>query len=352
MKRTLPIVVAALVLAACMPVDAKKKKDKEEPPPAQAATASKVVATIGDSTITAEELDQASAGQLMKVRQQEYDIKAGVLEGLIQKSLLEKEAAARGVTAADLLKVEIEDKIAAPTPEEIDAAYERVKSRLGGRTKEQALPDLERQVRAQKANDLRESFLESLATKTGVKVFLDPPRVEVAFPADAPSLGPASAPITIVEYSDYQCPYCRRAHPTIERVMQEYAGKVRFVYRDYPLNFHPRAVPASVAARCAGEQNKFWDYHNHLMTQQGDLSDADLEKRAQAVGLDMAAYASCYGSQRHNEAIMAGFREGQAYGVTGTPAFFVNGRMISGAQPFEAFKTIIDDELSKSAGTN
>ena len=348
MKRMFPIVAAAMILVACNPVDAKKKN--EAPP----APEPKVVAYIGDQAITAAELDQAAAGQLMRVRQQEFDVKQGVLDGLIQKSLLDRESAARGITAAELLKVEVEDKIQPPTPEEIDQAYEQFKSRLGGRTKEQAQADLDRQVRAQKANDLRGALLDGLAQKANVRILLDPPRVEVAFAADAQALGPATAPVTIVEYSDYQCPYCRRAAPTVERVLKEYEGKVRFVYRDYPLNFHPRAVPASVAARCAAEQNKFWDYHNNLMNQQGDLSDADLQKRAEATGLDIAAFSSCYGSQRHNEAIMAAFREGQSYGVTGTPAFFVNGRMVSGAQPFEAFKAIIDDELSRpgATGTN
>src|SRR5512145_1652547 len=126
MKRTFPVVAIALMLVACMPVDAKKKK--EEAAASQPAPKSGVVAYVGDTAITEDELNQAAAGQLMRVRQQEYDIKAGVLDGLVQKALLEKESAARGVTAADLLKTEVEDKITAPTPEEIDQAYERFKS--------------------------------------------------------------------------------------------------------------------------------------------------------------------------------------------------------------------------------
>lgn len=351
MKRMIPVAVVLAVFAACaVPADAKKKPKNQEAPATAAAdrpAAAGVVAYVGDVAITEDELDQAAAGQLMRIRMQEYDVRSGVLDSLIQKMVLEKEAQARGVSVPQLLQSEIEDKVPAPTPEEIDRTYEALKPRLGNRTKEEAMPDLERQVRAQKANSVRAAYIQGLADKANVRILLDPPRVQVRYPSDAPALGPEGAPVTIVEYSDYQCGFCRRAHPTVERILKEYDGKVRFVYRDYPLNFHPRATPSAVAARCAGEQGKFWEYHNHLMEQPGDLSDADLDKRAQSLSLDMAAFKSCYESKRYNDVIQAAFMEGQAVGVTGTPAFFVNGRMISGAQPFENFKTVIDDELSR-----
>lgn len=342
------LAIVALAAVAAVPAHAARKDKKKEGAEA-AAPAAKVVATVGTVSITEDELDQAAFNQLMKVRQQEYEIKEQVLDGLVQQKLLEQEAAARGVSVPDLMKAEIEDKTVAPTKEEMDRFYEQNKSRMGGRTREDAAGDIERTLRAQKGSQRRGQFLDELSTKMPVAVMLEPMRIPQAMqvPPTAVAKGPATAPVTIVEYSDYQCPFCRRAHPTVERILKEYPDKVRLVYRDYPLNFHPRAVPASVAARCAGEQNKFWEYHTHLMEVNGDLSDADLGKRATELGLDMPAFDACYASKKHEAAIQADFQAGAAVGVTGTPAFFINGRMLVGARPYEDFKDIVDDELGR-----
>jgi protein-disulfide isomerase len=345
-------VLAVVALAGVIAVPAYAKKDKkQDAKDAPAASASKVIATVGSATITEDELDQAAFSQLMKVRQQEYEIKEQVLDGLVQQKLLEQEAAARSISLPDLLKAEVENKTVAPTKEEMDRFYEQNKSRMGGRTREDAAGDIERTLRQQKAGQRRGEFLNELVAKTPVKTMLEPMRIpkSMEIPATAFAKGPAGAPVTIVEYSDYQCPFCRRAHPTIERVLKEYGDKVRFVFRDYPLNFHPRAVPASVAARCAAEQNKFWEFHTNLMEVNGDLSDADLGKRATDLGLDMAAFDACYASKKYEAAIQADFQAGAAVGVTGTPAFFINGRMIVGARPFEDFKDVVDDELQRAA---
>ena len=110
------------------------------------------------------------------------------------------------------------------------------------------------------------------------------------------------------------------------------------MFRDYPLDFHPRAVPAGSAARCAGDQGKYWEYHEDLLSVDGDLSDADLQARAERVGLDMEAFATCRDSGSHDAVVQTAFQDGQALGVTGTPFFFINGRMLVGAQPYEELK--------------
>lgn len=347
MKSTQVLAVGLLAVVASLPLYAKKDKEAAKAAPA-AEPSSNVVAYVGTEAITAEALDAAAAGQLMRIRQQEFDIKNNVLDGLIQTKLFEREAATRSMSVADLIKLEIEDKVAAPTKEEMDDFYERNKQRMGGRSREDAASDLEANLRAQKQGERRVAFLNTLKEKSPVRLVLDPPRVVVPIPAGAFTQGPATAPITIVEFSDYQCPYCRRAHPTVEKVKQEYGDKIRFVYRDYPLNFHPRAVPASVAARCAAEQDKFWPYHENLMVENGDLSDADLAKRAADIGLDKGKFDTCFSANKYEDAIRADFDAGASVGVTGTPAFFINGRMLVGAQPFEAFKQIIDDEIARN----
>jgi len=129
----------------------------------------------------------------------------------------------------------------------------------------------------------------------------------------------------------------------------QYGDKIRYVFRDYPLGFHKRAVPASVAAYCANEQGKYWDYYESLKVMVGDLSDADLNKRASDLGLNMDEFGACMTSGRHEPQVNAGFADGQKLGVTGTPTYFINGRMLIGAQPLDAFKAIVDDELARAA---
>jgi protein-disulfide isomerase len=314
---------------------------------AAAPATGEVAATVGTYTITKEELDRAAANPLMRIRQQEYQVRMDILEELIQKKLLADEAVARNVTEADLIKAEVDAKATKPTQEEIAAYYEKMKARMGNKTLEDAKPDIERALGMQKLQERRNQFVSELGAKTGVKVLLDPPRVALNIPSTAPAIGPADAPIVIVEWSDYECPFCKRAQPTVDQVLAEYKDQVRFVYRDYPLPFHKKAMPSSIAAHCAEDQGKFWEYHMNLFTAPGDLSDADLTKRATDLGLDMKAFAACMAAKPSEAAINAAYNDGAAVGVTGTPAFFINGRMLVGAQPVDQFRSIINDELAR-----
>jgi protein-disulfide isomerase len=148
-----------------------------------------------------------------------------------------------------------------------------------------------------------------------------------------------------VEFTDYQCPYCHRAQSTIEKVLSRYAGKVQFVHRDFPLDGHSQAFPAARAARCAGEQGRFWDYHRNLMTVPGDLTETDLAARAASLKLNPGAFSTCLASDRYDASIRESVEAGAKAGVTGTPAYFVNGRMLTGTRPFEHFQEVIDAEL-------
>lgn len=365
MKTTAILLLAA---AAAGPAFAKKDKSKDKPEATPAASTAapassgdaRPAATVGSTTITMDELDRAAANQLMRIRQQEYQVRMDVLEGLIQQKLIADEAAARKVSEADLLKTEVEAKTAPPTADDVSQYYDRMKARMGGKTLDEVKGDIEKALTVQKQNERRAQFLTELTAKNDVKVMLDPPRANIAIPAGAPSMGPTDAPIVIVEWSDYQCPFCKRAHPTMQQVLNEYKDKIRFVYRDYPLPFHKQAMPASLAAHCAEDQGKFWEYHRNLFEIQGDLSDADLTKRATDLGLDASALTACMQAKKHEAEINAAYNDGAAVGVTGTPAFFINGRMLVGAQPIEQFRDIINDELSRkgvavpktSAGTN
>jgi len=350
--------MAILLLAAAVTAPAFAKKDKskaETTPPAATATATaasggsdaRPAATVGGKAITMDELERAAANQLMKIRQQEFQVRADVLSGLIQQDLIAAEAEARKVSEADLLQTEVEDKVVAPTAEEVSQYYEKMKSRMGGKTLDEVKGDIEKALKAQKANERRGQFLTELSAKYEVKVLLDPPRATVTIRPGVPALGPADAPITIVEWSDYQCPFCKRAFPTVEQVLAEYKDKVRYVHLDYPLPFHQMAMPAAEAAHCAGDQGKYWEYNNNLYSAPGDLSAADLTKRAADLGLESAAFEECTTSKKFESVIKTNFEDGGALGVTGTPAFFINGRMLVGAQPIEQFRAIINDELTR-----
>lgn len=177
-------------------------------------------------------------------------------------------------------------------------------------------------------------------------------RYEIPIPAGAPSIGPANAPVVIQEFSDYQCPFCARVLPTVDQIMEEYKGKVRLVWRDLPLDFHPQANPAAQAAREVyrqGGNEKFWAYNKLLFANYSQLSRAKFEELAEQLGgINMAEFRKALDTERHKPAVDADFKAARDSGARiGTPAFFINGRLVSGAQPFENFKRVIDEELAK-----
>ena len=162
--------------------------------------------------------------------------------------------------------------------------------------------------------------------------------------------GDASAPVTIIEFSDYECPYCERFYSdALVQLRKEYVdtGKVKIIFRDFPLSFHANAQKAAEAAECAGEQNKYYGMHDKLFENQANISVADIKNYAVQIGLDSSAFNACLDSGAMASEVAADFADGQALGVSGTPTFFINGQKLVGAQPFSAFKQIIDAELAK-----
>jgi protein-disulfide isomerase len=315
------------------------------PEAASAAASSTPVAEVNGEAITWAELEEKAAGPLARVRQEEYEIRSRVLDGLIAERLLQAAAEQRGTTSDEFLRQEVKRRTQEPSSEQIESVYARARERFEGQSRSEALGHIEKALRERAEQQSRLHFLQELRDRADVTVRLDAPRAEVDIPADAPATGPPDAPVTIVEFTDYQCPYCHRAQGTIEHILDKYEGKVRLVHLDYPLGFHTGAIPAARAARCAGEQGRFWDYHRNLMTHKGALDDADLAARAASLKLDAGAFRRCLASDRHDAAIHAELDLGSGVGVTGTPAYFINGRMVSGAQPFSAFADIIDAEL-------
>ena len=230
--------------------------------------------------------------------------------------------------------------------QEIEAFYRENRSRIP-----YALAEVAGQIRAflrQQAEQRAEAeFLTVLERRFAVEYRLEPFRVDVAADGFA-TLGPQGAPVTIVEFSDFECPYCARVQPALQRAKLEYGDKLRIVYRHYPLaNIHANAQKAAEASLCAGEQGMFWELHDLMFAEQATLSVPDLKDKAGRIGLDRGAFDACLDSGRHDETVRNDIRAGAAAGVSGTPALFVNGRPLTGAVPFEAIAATIDDELER-----
>jgi protein-disulfide isomerase len=291
------------------------------------------------------EVDEKAAGRLQRLRDEEYEARKEALDQIIADRLLDQEAARRGVTRDALIKAEVDEKAGAPTEVDVQQVYDRARARLGTVTLDQVRPQIIASLLEQRRAERDRAFRDQLRDKAGVTVRLQQPRTAVAVPADAPAMGPANATVTVVEFLDYQCPYCHRVQPLIDELMARYPGKLRFVSREFLLD-KPRSMATARAARCANEQGRFWDYHRSLLTAPGDYTDADLRGRATAAGMDGARFDACVASGRYDEAIRASTRQAADLGVTGTPGFFINGRRLYGVRPLEHFTEIIDAELA------
>ncbi len=300
----------------------------------------------GGIQVRSSELDELVGNKLIAVRTEEYDIRRRVLEEHIAAVLLEREARARKLTVAELTRQEVDGRIRPVTTEEVRAVYDSTRDRFGSQGEAAARAQIETGMLRQRQGKRRAEFIRELKAKADVRLLLEPPRIPVGV-VSGPSRGPAKAPVTIVEYADYQCPYCAMLVSTFKQIEEKYSGRVRVVFRDYPLPYHAQAPKAAEAAHCAGEQGEFWKMHDSLYLNQKSLGVADLKRLSGELGLDAEKFGECVDSGRHADTWRKSAKEGEAMGVKYTPTVFVNGRMVSGAQPFEVFDEIVVDELQR-----
>ena len=310
-----------------------------------------VVAMVGSKPITLGEVDerafQRSAADFGGARlvQALYLARREALEQIIDTRLINDEAKARGVDAASLVEKEISGHAPQPTENDISFWYQTNPGRVQGATLPQVHDAIKALLIEQRMSEAHDAFIGTLKEKVTVTISLEPPRQKVEIAGHA-AKGPQTAPIELIEFSDFQCPFCQRANPTVEQVLKTYGDKIHFVYRHFPLPNHPNARPAAEAAACANEQGRFWPFHDELFGNPGKLSDADLKEHAVKAGLDASRFNACVDSHQFKSEVEKDIKEGNEAGVSGTPAFFINGRALEGAQPFEAFKRVIDEELA------
>jgi protein-disulfide isomerase len=308
------------------------------------------VAEIDGERITLQDLKNAAGERLARLEEQAYLLKQQQLEQMVQERLLTREARRRNMSLEALVDAEITSQAAEVTPQEIHSVYESNKNQLQ-KPESEVEGQIRTLLRERKVAVRRQEFAKALQSKTNVAVYLAPPppfRAEVGM--EGPARGPAGAPVTIVEFEDFQCPFCKQAQATLDLVLATYRDKVRMVHRDFPLQpLHPASWKSHEAARCAEEQGKFWQYRDLLYRNKPAAGLEVLSNYASQLGLNVADFSKCLDSGKFKAAVQKDEDEGERLGVQGTPAFFINGRLFSGAQPASAFARIIDEELSKRA---
>lgn len=303
------------------------------------------LAVVNGQRVYEEDLLPLVQRQLLPLQNQEYEIKKAALERLVEQKLIEAEAKAKGISLERLLEQEVGAKLSEPTEDEIAAYYLGQQDRISFPL-EAIKPQLRLALKQAKLQQARQNYVNRLRERADVAILLRPPRVQVDY-EQSRLRGSATAPVVIVEFSDFQCPYCRIVEPTLNGLLAKYAGRVSLAFRDFPLReIHPQAQQAAEAARCAGEQGKFWEYHDLLYADEAKLDAGSLTGYARRLGLDESQFNTCLASGKFKRAVEEDEQAGSKAGVNGTPAFFINGIFLSGAQPASVFEKIIEAELA------
>jgi protein-disulfide isomerase len=309
---------------------------------------STVYATVGDHQITQRDVDDAIISGVGPAEL--YDLRKQSLDKLVDDYLVEQAARKEGVTPQQYLATHTKHDSA--TEADARKFYDQHKTEIAAQTKGQTFDQLKGRIIAMldrsATRKSHEDLMARLRSDNKVNVTLTPPRFKVDA-ANHPWSGGKDAPVTVVEFSDFQCPYCRAAETGVKQMRTKYGNRIKFVYEDFPLGFHEHAMDAARAARCAGEQDKFWPYHDALFADQSKLTAPDLKSKAAKLGLDNKKFAACFDKQTPDVAIKADQTQGASLGVSGTPTFFVNGRELTGVQSPDKFDTAIDEELAASA---
>ena len=294
--------------------------------------------------------DLAVSPEERKLHQQIYELRVKALTSRIASKLIEKEAERRGVTVRELISSEVNPKIGAPTNKEITDYYNQQKDRIDRPLKE-VRDQIVELLRRSKAQTHLQDLVDRLQNEAEVEVFMDPPRLPVDL-ADARVRGPKNAAVTIVEFSDFQCPFCRRVQPVLAELSEQYEGRVRWAFKDLPLtDIHPEAMRAAQVARCAGDQGKFWEYRAKLFEQEL-FTDAVYTEIATELKLKPEPMLECADSAKYEQSVNREAREARNLGLDGTPAILVNGILLTGARPVEFYQRVIDRELKLAEKAN
>jgi protein-disulfide isomerase len=336
---------AVVTLLACSPAPAQQAPD---------ASGSEVVARVGERAVTLKEIDDRwradEPDKFTEALQKLYDGRRKAIDSLVAEALFAEAAKAKGLSPAAYEEAEVSRRVKAVTDADVASFYKTNINEMQGRSLEDMAPLINRFLQEQSRAAARQAVIADLRkANPSIRVLLEAPRSTVPLGGTEPVKGEASAPVTIVEYSDFQCPYCLRVMPTLKRLKDAYGDRVRVIWKDFPLTqIHPQAFKAAEAAHCAGDEGKFWEYHDVLFANQAALQVDDLKGYASKIALDKARFSACLDTSKYAERVRDTIAEGNRLGVTSTPTVYINGRALSGAYPYEDFVSIIDEELDRA----
>jgi len=310
--------------------------------PAACQNDSNVVAEINGRKVTAAELEQKYASKLLQAQYKYYVAERDALEQLIDEEIIDLQAKKEGVSKDDLFKRHVAStSIPDPTEDQLRFYFEGVQTEESYAEARPHIIETVHQLRLKKARD---AYIADLRGQYGVVVELSQPSAKVE-PGDAPRLGPEKAPVQIIEFADYECPYCQKVNDDLARLREQFGSQVSLVYKDFPLPMHPLAAKAAEAAHCAGEQGKFWEFHDSLFKNK-QLQITDLKQEASVLKLDTARFDRCLDAGEQAAYVKKDSQEGQKLGLLGTPSFFVNGHFMSGAIGFMKLRETVMQELA------
>lgn len=314
--------------------------------PAFSQESSGVIAEIAGQPITAGELEQKEASKLLQARYKYYVAERDALEQYIDEHILELQAKKESVSIDELLKLHVKVTEPDPTEDQLRFYYEGVQTDEPYAT---ARPNIIETIHQLRMKKVRDAYIASLRAEYGVVVELNQPSAKVEA-GNAPRLGTDKAPVQIIEYSDYECPYCQKVNPDLVRLRQEFGDQVSLVYKDFPLPMHPDAAKAAEGARCAGAQGKFWEFHDFLFDTK-KLQVADMKAEARTLKLDTAKFDECLDKGEQFTDLKKDAQDAQRLGLSGTPSFFINGRFMSGAIRYTKLRDTVLQELAAHNAT-
>ena len=334
MKKTVrvPAFFLGLFLSAGLCLQAQETPESEQ-----------VIAEVGGQKLTLVDLQRQQGGKLLQARYQYYMNQRKALDQLIDDKLIEIEATNRRLSSDQLLNTVVYKDLKDPTEDQLQVYYEGMDATESYESVRDRVLEHIRELRREKA---RAAYVKQLRSNARVQVLLAPPFANVNL-RDAYVRGAKNPAVTLVEFADYECPYCQKITPELQKLEKEYGERLAVVYKDFPLPMHHTSQKAAEAARCAGEQGKFWEYHDVLFYSK-QLQVAELKGHARVLNLDGDRFDKCLDDGAEAASVKRDLEEARQLGLTGTPSFFVNGHFFSGAADYTVLKEMVELQLASS----
>lgn len=312
------------------------------------------LAQVGDRVVTMGDVDERwradSPAEYTKTTEALYDGRRAALDAIIADLLLDRAAKSAGLSRDEYERAELARRAAPVTDGDVEALYVSNRAQMQGLSLQEMRPVLREFLETQGRGRARAALIEELKrSEPLLRDTLAPPRDRLELAGDEPSRGPADARVTIVQFADFQCPFCRQSAAVLEQLLARYGNDIRIVWKDLPLRqIHPQAFAAAQAGRCANEQGRFWSYHDRLFANQRALDPSALKQYARDIALDAAQFDACLDSSKHRRGVEDAISAAARLGISATPTTYINGRRISGLKSYEEFAALLDDELART----